>query len=265
MNKSFIKLFLIFNGFSCLFGCIPSEEAVTEVETSPALEEYINRANAGDNEERIKLAMAMIRGRNGINKNIDDGLILLEKASKGSQDASFLHATLLLNGDFGVQKNLVKGLEIYIHLSEEKLPRAMLKMGQIYRNGLYNVEKDCLKAIQIYDELYQFYTNMKLNRQEIFVNSYLWAIGTCPYSSKESIDFAVKFVGDIITITDETDVTILDTIATIYAANSNFIKAYETQKIALSNLDDEKDRLRVIAFEKRLNAYENKRRWVEHD
>ena len=141
-----------------------------------AREWYIKAADNGNSDAMIKAAMFIAKRRGGGKRNPQLVMEYIRKAiAAGNADGKALLASYYLEG----RKDIKKGIQLSKEASDAGSPLGQMLMGGIYMIGMGNIEKDELKAIELFQSssdqgnslclgmLFQLKKKQKVKREQI--------------------------------------------------------------------------------------------------
>ena len=141
-----------------------------------AREWYIKAADNGNSDAMIKAAMFIAKRRGGGKRNPQLVMEYIRKAiAAGNADGKALLASYYLEG----RKDIKKGIQLSKEASDAGSPLRQMLMGGIYMIGMGNIEKDELKAIELFQSssdqgnslclgmLFQLKKKQKVKREQI--------------------------------------------------------------------------------------------------
>lgn len=212
--------------------------------------------------------------------------LLHKAASLGHERSQFQLANNYLNG-FGVARNFSQA-EYWFHQADN-IPQSKEFLGVMSLNGLGTTQNKTL-AFNYFRQTVdldkkpvnqQSYARMAVlsqigegNLDEGFydqweqqldlledvsnLNSVIWTLSTCPVEELNRPRIVLRLAKKLLEKTDNPGY--LDSVAAAYAINGQFRKARKLQKKAVSELAGTREYEEANV---RLNAYKNKRTWVE--
>lgn len=117
-------------------------------EKEATLNEIQRLAGEGNDDARLVLAI-LITEWNGVDKNPEKGFKIIEELTENGNYNAKKTLAALYSAGVGTPKNIKKGISLYEELAKEGDLEIQLQLGSIYYYGLFGVEIDKEKGMEL--------------------------------------------------------------------------------------------------------------------
>ncbi|MCF7221555.1 tetratricopeptide repeat protein [Marilutibacter chinensis] len=198
-----------------------------------------------------------------VDKDVERGLALLERASEAGNDkAALLVGGHLMYGDDLPEdapppaERLARAARHMRRAANGGHAQAMVALGLLYANGAGDLPRDCRTAES-------WLARAEEAGIEHARNNRVWVLATCPIPEQRDPQRALELADFMIRNAGTLAAGELDTVAAAYAANAHYDDAVDYQTRAIAELDDDQTETTRKEMQERLARYVRHEDWVQ--
>lgn len=202
------------------------------------------------------LANIYYYNRDGADRDKSDSIKWFAKAAdEGLTEAQTFIGKAYLYAD-GVEEDFNKAYHYLKLAAEDSDPQAEFSIAMMFYEGK-GKSKDLSAAIS-------WLKRAAAKKHPMSINNLAWLYATNANKSyrdaKKALFWAEKLPSD-----SESSPTFLDTKAAAFALAGKFEEAIDMQNLAIEGLPEDIDEDELVGFQKRLEAYQDNKAWIEID